>query len=89
MFGVLVNTLAIVVCSIIGLVVKKLLNDRIESCVMQALGLCVLIVGIIDAINPVSGTAGSLVLIISFAVGTIIGSALNNEKGFEKSKRLQ
>ena len=84
MFGVLVNTLSIIVCSIIGLVVKKLINERIESCVMQALGLCVLIVGIIDAINPVSGTAGSLVLIISFAVGTIIGSALNIEKGFEK-----
>ena len=83
MLGVLVNTLAIIGCSLIGLLVKKLLNDRIETVVMQALGLCVLVVGIIDAINPVSGTTGILVVIISFAIGSIIGSALNIEKGFE------
>lgn len=83
MLGVLVNTLAIIVCSLVGLCVKKLLNDRIENVVMQALGLCVLVVGIIDAINPVPGTEGILVVIISMAVGSMIGSALNIEKGLE------
>ncbi len=52
MLGVLVNTLAIIVCSLIGLCVKKLLNERIETVVMQALGLCVVVVGVIHAINP-------------------------------------
>jgi uncharacterized membrane protein YqgA involved in biofilm formation len=83
MLGVLVNTLAIIVCSLVGLCVKKLLSDRIENVVMQALGLCVLVVGIIDAINPVPGTEGILVVIISMAVGSMIGSALNIEKGLE------
>ena len=83
MLGVLVNTGAIIVCSVIGLIVKKLINDRIESVVMQALGICVLLVGIMDAIHPVNGTEGLLVLIISFAVGSVIGSALNIEKGFD------
>lgn len=83
MLGVLTNTLAIIGCSLIGLLVKKLINDRIETVVMQALGLCVVVVGFIDAINPVSGTSGILVVLISFAVGSIIGSALNIEKGFE------
>lgn len=83
MLGVLVNTLAIIVCSLVGLCVKKLLNDRIENVVMQALGLCVLVVGIIDAINPVPGTEGILVVIISMAVGSMIGSTLNIEKGLE------
>ena len=81
MLGVLVNTGAIIVCSVIGLIVKKLINDRIESVVMQALGICVLLVGIMDAIHPVNGTEGLLVLIISFAIGSLIGSALNIEKG--------
>ncbi len=84
MLGVLVNTGSIIVCSLIGLLVKKLLNDRIENVVMQALGLCVLLVGIIDAINPVPGTEGILVVIISFAVGSLIGSIINIEKGFDK-----
>lgn len=83
MLGVTVNALAIIVCSLVGLCVKKIINDRIETVVMQALGLCVLIVGIIDAINPVQGTTGILVVIISFAVGSLIGSAINIEKGFE------
>ncbi|MBO5926115.1 MAG: DUF554 domain-containing protein [Clostridia bacterium] len=84
MFGVIANTLSIIVCSIVGLCVKKLINERIETVVMQALGLCVVIVGVIDAINPVAGTTGILVVIISFAVGSVIGSALNIEKGFDK-----
>ena len=42
-----------------------------------------LVVGIIDAINPVPGTEGILVVIISMAVGSMIGSALNIEKGLE------
>ncbi len=88
MLGVLVNTFAIIGCSIIGILVKKLINERIETVVMQALGICVLIVGIIDAINPVEGTIGILVVIISFAIGSIIGSALNIEKGFENLGNL-
>ena len=83
MLGVTINTLSVIVCSIIGLFCKKLINDRIETTVMQPLGVCVMIIGIIDAINPVSGTAGILVLIISFAIGGIIGSALNIQKGLD------
>ena len=85
MLGVLVNTATIIVGSLIGLVSKKLINERIEKVVMQALGVCVLLIGIIDAINPVEGTAGILVLILSFTVGGLIGSMLNIEKGFDKA----
>ena len=82
MLGVLVNSLAIVVCSFVGMALEKVLSDRIEKVLMQALGVSVLIVGIIDAINPVQGTTGILVLIISMSLGSLIGSILNIEKGF-------
>ena len=36
--GVSVNTIAIIVCSIVGLFCKKLINDRIENTMMQGLG---------------------------------------------------
>ncbi len=84
MLGVLVNTVAIIGCSFIGLLIKRLINEKIENVVMQALGICALVIGIIDATNPASGTEGILVLIISFAVGAFIGSALNIDKGFDK-----
>ena len=84
MLGVLVNTLAIIGCSFIGILFKKLINDRIETVVMQGLGICVFLVGAIDAIKPVPGTEGILVLIVSFIIGGFIGSLLNIEKGFNK-----
>ncbi|MBO5850942.1 MAG: DUF554 domain-containing protein [Clostridia bacterium] len=82
MLGVTVNALAIVICSLVGMCLKKVLNDRVEKVLMQGLGVSVLIVGIIDAIKPVEGETGILVLIISIAVGALIGSILNIEKGF-------
>ena len=84
MLGVTVNALSVIVCSIIGLLCKKIINEKIETTVMQALGVCVMIIGIIDAINPAPGTSGVLVMIISFALGGIIGSALNIQGGLDK-----
>ena len=63
--------------------IKKLLNERIETTVMQALGVCVMVIGVMDAIKPVSGIAGVLVVLISFAIGGIIGAALNIQKGLD------
>ncbi|MBQ3235748.1 MAG: DUF554 domain-containing protein [Clostridia bacterium] len=85
MLGLAVNVLAVVGCSLLGLLCKKIINDKIETVVMQALGVCVMVIGITDAINPVSGTAGILVLLISFAVGSIIGTLLNLEGLFDKA----
>ena len=88
MIGVLVNTVAVVVCTFIGMLCKKLINQKIETVVMQALGICVFLIGVIDAINPVSGTAGILVLIVSFVVGGFIGTLLNIEWLFDKAGSL-
>ncbi len=85
MLGLLVNVFAVVGCSLIGLLCKKIINDKIETVVMQALGVCVMVIGITDAINPVSGTAGILVLLISFALGSIIGTLLSLDGLFDRA----
>lgn len=82
--GVSVNTIAIIVCSIIGLFCKKIINDRIENTIMLALGVCVMVIGITDAIAPVNGVESVLIMVISFAIGGLIGAILNIEKGFDK-----
>ncbi len=84
MLGVTVNALSIVVCSLLGMCLKKVLNEKIESVLMQALGISVLVVGIIDAINPVPTITGTLVVIVSLVVGALIGSILHIDKGFTK-----
>ena len=83
MVGVLVNTVAVIFGSLIGLACKKIINDKIETSLMQVLGVLVVIIGIIDAINPV-GTQGILVMLLSFVIGGFIGSALNIQNGLDK-----
>ncbi len=88
MVGVLVNTILIIVCSIVGLLCKKLISQKVETVVMQGLGVCVFLIGVMDAITPVSGTAGMLVLILSFTIGGFIGTLLNVEGAFDKAGKM-
>ncbi len=71
--GVIVNALAIVVAGTIGLVAKVGIPERIHERLMQAIALCVLVIGIEGALegqNP-------LVMIVSMVVGAAIGEAFN------------
>ncbi len=46
MFGVLVNTATVLIGSLIGLLCKKGIPDRLSSTVMKAIGLCTIAIGI-------------------------------------------
>ena len=72
MLGVLANAAGIVLGSLVGLFVKKGINDHISEAVMKALGLCTLIIGLSGAL---SGNA--MVMILSMILGTIAGTALD------------
>ena len=87
MFAFLVNALTVVIGSIIGLLFKKLIKK--ESCdqVLKAMGIVVLLIGIIGVIqNMVTivdgkiSTSGTLLLIMAIAIGTFIGEALKIDK---------
>ena len=87
MFAFLVNALAVVIGSIIGLLFKKLIKK--ESCdqVLKAMGIVVLLIGIIGVIqNMVTivdgkiSTSGTLLLIMAIAIGTFVGEALKIDK---------
>ena len=73
MFGVLVNTGTVLLGSLIGLLCKKGIPERLSAAVMTAIGLCTVAIGftgILDGEN-------TLVLIISVVLGVIIGELLN------------
>lgn len=73
MFGVLVNTATVLLGSIIGLICKKGIPERLSNAVMTAIGLCTVAIGfagILDGEN-------TLVLIISMVLGVLLGELLD------------
>ncbi|MBR6735779.1 MAG: DUF554 domain-containing protein [Oscillospiraceae bacterium] len=78
MIGVIVNTVAVLAGSAIGLLLKKGIPEKLTSSVMLGIGLSTLYLGW-------SGTLkgqNALVLILSMAVGALIGSAADIDSRF-------
>ena len=68
MLGVIVNTITVLLGSIVGLFCKRAIPEKITKAIMLAIGLCTIYIG-------VSGTLdgeNTLVLILSMVFGTPI-----------------
>ncbi len=88
--GTIINMAAILVGGIIGLFAKKIINDRIQDTLMKANALCVIFIGVAGALQKIFiiennslNTRGTMVLIASFALGSLIGEILNLEQHLE------
>jgi uncharacterized membrane protein YqgA involved in biofilm formation len=75
MLGTVVNALAIVGGTILGLLLKSGLRENYRETIVNAIALSVLLIGIISAIK----TNNLLLLIFSLAIGSVIGEALKIE----------
>ena len=73
MLGVLVNTITVIVGSLVGLLLKKGIPDRVSTAVMIGIGLCSMYIGIDGALQG----ENTLVLIVSMVLGAIVGTALD------------
>lgn len=69
MLAVVVNTLAVIVGSIVGMLLKKGIPENIKDAVMKGIGLCTIYIGISGALKG----ENTLILIISIALGVVIG----------------
>ena len=81
MLGTIVNSLAIAGGSLAGLFFKKGIPEKYNRTIMQAMGLCVLIIGVKGAL----GCDDLLVIIISCAVGSLIGERIGIENLLERT----
>jgi len=72
MFGVLVNTLAIIVGGSLGLLLKKGIPPRFSKIIMTGLGLCTLYIGISGSLQG----ENLIVLVLSIVLGVTVGTAL-------------
>ncbi len=73
MTGVLINALAIIAGSIAGLLLKKGIPESIRDTVMKGIGLVTAILGISFAMK----SSNSIVMILSIALGGVLGELIN------------
>lgn len=71
MFAVIVNTIAIILGSALGLCLSRGLPKSLTDALMQALGLCTILIGVQGAIKE----ENILLLIVAIVVGVLIGEA--------------
>lgn len=100
MFAFLVNAATVILGSIIGLIFKKFIKKETCDQVLKAMGIVVLLIGIIGVIeNMITiqdgkiSSSGTLLLIMAIAIGTFIGEALKidqhmNNFGEKLEKKL-
>lgn len=89
--GTAINVAAIVAGGIIGLLFGiKFLSSRVQNSLLAANGVCVAFIGVAGTLQEMLtfsdgrfGTKGILMMIVCFALGTIVGELLDIEKRIE------
>lgn len=80
MLGTIVNTLSIIVGSLIGLFFRGGIPERYSKTIMHAIGLAVILIGLKAALK----TDAILTVIVSLAAGSFIGERLRIEERLEQ-----
>ena len=79
MLGTIVNTLAIIAGSLIGLLFRKSISEAYSRTIMHAVGLAVVLIGIKTALK----TDAIMVVVLSLAIGSVLGELLCIEDRLE------
>ncbi len=86
MLGTIVNCITVILGSVIGLLVKKGIPDKMNTAIMQGMALCVLYIGISGSLE----CQNILVVIVSMALGTVIGEGIDLDKRLNRlGKKLE
>ncbi len=80
MFGTYVNTAAIIAGSIIGIILKGGIPQRYTITIMQAISLAIALIGV----NMALKCNEIMLIILSLAIGSVIGELLKIEEHLEK-----
>ena len=77
MAGTLVNCAAIIIGTLFGLIFKKGVSEKLSDTMTKGIALCVLFIGIDGAVSASASGSNVLIMIISIAVGGLIGHLLD------------
>lgn len=88
--GTIVNFLLVLICGILGTLIKKGVPKRISEAVISAMAVCVIYIGIDGVLESAptlvesaflsNGLIKVLIMIISMALGTLIGELIDIDK---------
>lgn len=93
--GTIINVACIVAGGLVGLLASSLVTARLQDALMKACGVCVMFVGIAGTLQRMlvahlaaDGTVtlssgGTVVLVASMAIGTVVGEAADIDGRFE------
>ncbi len=89
--GTIANTIAVIIGSGIGLFLKKGIKKSLQDSLLQAMGIAVLFIGIGGTLSQMLvfkdghlETTGTMLMIFSLLIGTLIGEIINIEAKLEK-----
>lgn len=89
--GTIANTVAVIVGGGIGLFLKKGIKKSLQDSLLQAMGIAVLFIGIGGTLSQMLvfkdghlETTGTMLMIFSLLIGTLIGEIINIEAKLEK-----
>lgn len=89
--GTILNVAAIVAGGLIGLVFSRAISARYQQTLMQAIGVCVIFVGIGGAVQEMMTvtadglqSGGTMMVVISYAVGSLLGEWIDLERRMEQ-----
>ena len=92
--GTIINVAAIVAGGIVGLIGGKWLSERCQETLIRSMGICVMVVGLAGALEKmltVEGgkltSGGTMMLVISMALGGLFGEILDLDKRMERFGR--
>ena len=88
--GTIINVAAIVAGGVVGLVGGKWLSERCQETLIRSMGVCVIVVGLAGALeqmlrveNGTLTTSGTMMLVISMALGGLVGEILDLDRRME------
>jgi uncharacterized membrane protein YqgA involved in biofilm formation len=80
LFGTFVNTIAIIAGSLVGILLKGSISEKAGRTVIHAVGLAVILIGLKSAFQ----TDALLIVIVSMALGSVMGEVAQIENWLEK-----
>lgn len=92
--GTVVNTGAIVIGGLLGYLFQRLLSEKLQQTLMQAIGVAVLFIGISGTLSRMLviqhdqiSTQGIMMATVSLAIGAILGELIDIEAKFDRLGR--
>lgn len=84
MLGTIVNVIAILVGSTLGMLLRKGIKEKYRDCLYNAMGLAAIGIGLNAVIQNMPNSIYPVLFIVSLALGSLIGNALELDERFNK-----